>query len=86
MTPDQRAASVLEQHPAARDLSGLGRAISRAIAEAIQAEREACALIAEQLRERDTAGKPDYSAIEQAARLAKDAVASDIARRIRARA
>jgi hypothetical protein len=82
MTPDQRAAAFIADFPAAQNIAGLGRAISRAISAAIEAEREACACIAEDLQER---GKSTHSTVEHAGRFTKDAVATDIARRIRER-
>jgi hypothetical protein len=49
MTPDQHAADLIADFPAAQNISGLGRAISRVIRAAIEAEREACAGVAEEL-------------------------------------
>jgi hypothetical protein len=85
MTPDQRAAAFIADFPAAQNIAGLGRAISRAISAAIEAEREACARIAEDLQERASTDKSTHSTVEHAGRFTKDAVATDIARRIRER-
>lgn len=52
MTPDQHAANLIADFPAAENLSGLGRATSRVIKAAIQTEREACAGVAQQPRQR----------------------------------
>jgi len=88
MTPDQRAAALIAliaDFPAARNISGLGRAISRAISAAIEAEREACAGVADELRQRATASEGSYSDPKQADRSGTD-TAAEIARRIRERA
>ena len=85
MTPDQHAADLIADFPAAQNISGLGRAISRVIKSAIEAEREACAGVAEKLRQRDTASEGSHSDPKQADRSAMDP-AAEIARRIRERA
>ena len=85
MTPDQRAANLIADFPAAQNISGLGRAISRVIRAAIQAEREACAGAGEELRQRDTATEGSYSDPKQADWSGTD-MAAEIARRIRERA
>jgi hypothetical protein len=85
MTPDQRTVALIADFPAVQNISSLVRAISRAISAAIEAEREACACIAEDLQEPDSANKSTHSTVEHAGRFAKDAVATDIARRIRER-
>jgi hypothetical protein len=85
MTPDQRAANLIADFPAAQNISGLGRAISRVIRAAIQAEREACAGAGEELRQRDTATEGSYSDPKQADWSGTD-MAAEIARRICERA
>ena len=85
MTPDQRAADLIADFPAAQNVSGLGRAISRVIKSAIEAEREACAGVAEELRQRDTASEGSHSDPKLADRSEADP-AAEIARRIRERA
>ena len=85
MTPDQRAANLIADFPAAQNISGLGRAISRVIRVAIQAERGACAGVAEELRQRDTATEGSYSDPKQADWSGTD-MAAEIARRICERA
>ena len=85
MTPDQHAADLLGDFPAAQNISGLGRAISRVINVAIQTEREACAGVAEELRQRGAASEGSHSDPKQADRSEADP-AAEIARRIRERA
>ena len=85
MTPDQRAADLIADFPAAQNIPGLGRAISRVIKAAIQAEQEACAGVAEELRQRDAATEGSYSDPKQADGSRAD-TAAEIARRIRERA
>ena len=85
MTPDQNAADLIADFPAAQNISGPGRAISRVIRVAIQAERGACAGVAEELRQRDTATEGSYSDPKQADRSGTD-MAAEIARRICERA
>ncbi len=84
MTPDQRAANLIADFPAAQNISGLGRAISRVIKAAIQPEREACAGVAEELRPHDAASEGSHSDPKQADRSEADP-AAEIARRIRER-
>ena len=85
MTPDQHAMDLIVDFPAAQNISGLGRAISRVIKAAIQAEREACAGVAEELRQRGAASEGSHSDPKQADRSKADP-AAEIARRIRERA
>ena len=85
MTPDQHAMDLIVDFPAAQNISGLGRAISRVIKAAIQTEREACASIAEELRQRGAASEGSHSDPKQADRSKADP-AAEIARRIRERA
>jgi hypothetical protein len=85
MTPDRRAATLIVDFPGAQNIPGLGRAISRAITAAIEAEREACASIAEDLQEGGANEKSTHSTVEHTGRFAKDAVTTGIARRIRER-
>lgn len=84
MTPDQHAADLIADFPAAQNISGLGRAISRVIKAAIQTEREACAGVAQELRQRG-ASEGSHSDPKQADRSEADP-AAEIARRIRERA
>jgi hypothetical protein len=85
MTPDQHAADLIADFPAAQNISGLGRATSRVIRAAIEAEREACAGVAEELRPRGAASEGSHSDPKQADRSGMDLTA-EIARRIRERA
>ena len=85
MTPDQHAADLIADFPAAQNISGLGRAISRVIKAAIQTEREACAGVAQELRQRGAASEGSHSDLKQADRSEADP-AAEIARRIRERA
>ena len=85
MTPDQRAATLIVDFPAAQNISGLGRAISRVIKAAIEAEREACAGLAEELRQHGAASEGSHSDPKQAD-LSDTDPATEIARRIRERA
>jgi hypothetical protein len=85
MTPEQHTTAILDAHPEAKQIPSLDRAISDALRAAVADERAACIEIAEELQETETTNKREHSLEVHGALFAKDATATNIANRIRAR-